>query len=126
MSRQQTAVQSAILLEHGSGATRLFTNPTTMAWVGRKLGNGADGSVILAPGAHPIRAGLIEGSSDVIGIHGPDGRFVAIEVKTAGYNKRPAHQKAFLRMVLELGGLAGFARSAEDAGRILAGEALGV
>lgn len=124
MSQQQTAAQNRILLEHGARPdVRLFTNPTSMVWVGRRIGTAENGGILLAPGAHPIRAGLIEGSSDLVGI-GPGGRFAAIEVKTAGYNKRPEHQRGFLRMVYELGGLAGFAMSPEDAGRILAGEPL--
>ncbi len=61
----------------------------------------------------PIRFGLCVGSSDLIGIT-PDGRFLAIETKTAKGRIRPEQQR-FIDAVREKGGIAGIARSPEDA-----------
>lgn len=67
-----------------------------------------------------IRYGLCVGSSDIIGI-APDGRFLAIEVKRVGGAVRKG-QPEFIRAVRRTGGLAGIARSVEDAMRIVRGE----
>lgn len=61
----------------------------------------------------PIRFGLCVGSSDLIGIT-PDGRFLAIETKTAKGRIRPEQQR-FIDAVRAKGGIAGIARSPEDA-----------
>jgi hypothetical protein len=67
-----------------------------------------------------IRYGLCKGSSDIIGI-APDGRFLAVECKTATGRVRP-EQMQFIDAVRLAGGLAGIARSADDAVRIARGE----
>jgi len=64
----------------------------------------------------PIRYGLCVGSADLIGI-APDGRFLAVEVKTATGRTTEA-QDRFIAAVLRRGGRAGVARSASDAVRI--------
>jgi hypothetical protein len=61
----------------------------------------------------PIRFGLCVGSSDLIGI-APDGRFLAVEVKTKTGRVRPEQQR-FIDTVIARGGIAGVARSAEEA-----------
>lgn len=61
----------------------------------------------------PIRFGLCVGSSDLIGIT-PEGRFLAIETKTAKGRIRPEQQR-FIDAVRAKGGIAGIARSPEDA-----------
>ena len=79
----------------------------------------------------PVRFGLgndstklkkIFSSSDLIGI-GPNGKFVAVEVKAPGWKKpRDAHEVAqanFIGAVQARGGLAGFATSLEDYYRIV-------
>ena len=53
------------------------------------------------------------GASDLLGL-GPGGRLIAFEVKSATGRATP-QQKAFIRMVLERGGIAGVVRSVEDA-----------
>jgi hypothetical protein len=67
-----------------------------------------------------IKYGLCKGSSDVIGV-APDGRFLAVEVKTATGRVRP-EQTRFIEAVRAKGGRAGVARSTEDALRIAKGE----
>ena len=57
----------------------------------------------------PIRYGLCVGSADLIGV-APDGKFLAVEVKTATGRTSEA-QDRFIAAVLRLGGRAGVARS---------------
>lgn len=61
----------------------------------------------------PIKFGLCPGSSDLIGIC-PQGRFLAVEVKTPTGRVSEAQQR-FIDAVRAAGGLAGVARSVEDA-----------
>lgn len=61
----------------------------------------------------PIRFGLCVGSSDLIGI-APDGRFLAVEIKTCKGRATP-EQLRFIGAVRARGGIAGIARSPEDA-----------
>lgn len=88
-----------------------FRNETAGAYVGRVLYRQGD-EVSLAR-AQFIQAGLCVGSSDLIGWT-PDGRFLAIEVK-AERGRASRDQLSFLGAVLKAGGVAGVARSAEDA-----------
>jgi len=62
--------------------------------------------------------GLCKGSSDLIGMRREDGRFVAIEVKRPGGNRRP-EQHNFIELVRSFGGLAGFAENIEQARSII-------
>ncbi len=66
-----------------------------------------------------VRYGLCKGSADIIGI-APDGRFLAVECKTETGHVR-TEQVQFLEAVRKAGGLAGVARSADDAVGILRG-----
>ena len=61
----------------------------------------------------PVRFGLCVGSSDLIGI-APDGRFLAVEVK-APKGRVTDKQQSFINNVIQQGGLAGVARSVNDA-----------
>lgn len=67
-----------------------------------------------------IRYGLCVGSSDIIGIT-KDGRFLAVEVKTATGAVRKG-QPEFIAAVRRAGGYAGIARGVEDALAIARGE----
>ena len=64
----------------------------------------------------PIKFGLCVGSSDIIGIT-PNGRFMAIECKTAIGQPTDA-QLRFINAVQRAGGRAGIARCADDAVKI--------
>lgn len=57
------------------------------------------------------------GGSDIIGLY--KGRFLAVEVKTAT-GPTSKEQKAFISMVVSHGGIAGIARSVDDALELLA------
>ena len=108
----ELAVQNAIRLEHGSGPARLWRNNT--------------GALKDATG-RLVRYGLCPGSSDLIGLRTRIiteadlghrfAQFVAIEVKDRG--RLTEQQQAFITMVQQAGGMAGVARSVEDARRIL-------
>ena len=108
----ELAIQNAIRLEHGSGPARLWRNNT--------------GALKDAQG-RLVRYGLCPGSSDLIGLRTRIiteadlghrfAQFVAIEVKDRG--RATAEQQAFIAMVQAAGGLAGIARSIEDARSIL-------
>lgn len=67
-----------------------------------------------------IRYGLCKGSSDIIGIS-PDGKFLAVEVKTKTGRVRP-EQETFIAAVKRAGGRAGVARSVDDALKIANGD----
>lgn len=60
-----------------------------------------------------VKFGLCTGSSDLIGIHKPTGRFVAIEIKSAN-GKRSDYQRLFADLVESCGGLYILAFSVAD------------
>ncbi len=108
----ELAVQNAIRIEHGSGPARLWRNNT--------------GALKDAAG-RLVRYGLCPGSSDLIGLRTRIiteadlghrfAQFVAIEVKDRG--RLTPEQERFIAMVQQAGGMAGVARSPEDARAIL-------
>ena len=122
--------QQQILLAHGSGSVRLWRNNVGTGWAGQatKVTGGnrqaiaaglRPGDVVIRQG-RPLHAGLCVGSSDLIGYRVVDrvAQFVALEVKSA--NGRPtAQQLQFIDHINAVGGLAGIARSVDDAAAIL-------
>ena len=105
-------VQNQIRLDLGRGPVRLWRNNT--------------GALKDAAG-RLVRYGLCPGSSDIIGLRQvvvtPDmvghtlAVFAAIEVKDRG--RATPEQQAFIDAVATLGGMAGVARSVDDARAIL-------
>jgi len=67
-----------------------------------------------------VRFGLCVGSSDLIGLC-PDGKFLAIECKTA-LGQPTTAQLNFIAAVIRQGGRAGVARSGSEAVRIALGQ----
>jgi len=64
---------------------------------------------------HFIRYGVGGvGGSDLVGIHKPTGKFIAVEVKTSK-GKPSAAQLNFIEQVRAAGGIAGIARSVQEA-----------
>ncbi len=61
-----------------------------------------------------IRYGLLGGSSDLIGILKPTGRFIALEVKKPG-GRVSQKQKLFMDLVRSFGGFAAIVYSVADA-----------
>ena len=111
MSEQQT--QQQIRLALSRGPVRLWRNNT--------------GTLYDRQGS-PVTFGLCKGSSDLIGLRsitiGPEhvgqtmAVFAAVEVKSPTGRPTP-DQQAFIDTVQALGGLAGIARSVDDAAAIL-------
>ncbi len=60
-----------------------------------------------------VRYGLCKGASDIIGVC-PDGRFLAVEVKTTK-GRLTEDQERFIAAVRRSGGRAGVARCVDDA-----------
>ena len=123
-------IQQQILLAHSSGTTRLWRNNVGTGWAGQATkvtgGNLRAVSQALRPGdvvirqGRPLHAGLCVGSSDLIGYRQVDGiaQFVALEVKSAT-GSATKEQVQFLDHIQAAGGLAGIARSVDDAAAIL-------
>jgi hypothetical protein len=123
-------IQQQILLAHGSGTTRLWRNNVGTGWAGQatKVTGGnlraiaqalRPGDVVIRQG-RPLHAGLCVGSSDLIGYRQVDGiaQFVALEVKSAT-GRATKEQGLFIDHIQAAGGLAGIARSVDDAAAIL-------
>jgi hypothetical protein len=133
-------IQQRILATASDRDTRLWRNNVGLGWAGKSTRvtpeNRASVAAWLAPGDVVVRqgrvlqAGLCVGSSDCIGIRSvvitPSmvgrraGLFAAVEVK-APRSYASEGQRDFLAMVTSLGGLAGVARSPEEARAILDG-----
>ena len=65
-----------------------------------------------------VRYGLGQGGADLVGVLGPNGRFIALEVKT--YNWRVSHAQAcWLESVRKRGGIAAVVRSVEEACKVV-------
>lgn len=108
---KESQIQARIMLALSEAGCIVWRCETAGAWVGRLIHQQGD-TVTLAM-ARMIQAGLTKGGADIIGI-APGGRFIAVEVKTPTGRIRP-EQNLFLQRVREAGGIAGIARSVEDA-----------
>ena len=109
-------IQTQILLELSRGDTRLFRINAGTAWQGVVAEHTRDRLVLAHPRAVRLAA---PGVSDLIG-WAPGGRFAAIEVK-APRGRLTDEQAAFIELVRRSGGVAGVARSVEEARAILEG-----
>ena len=110
-------IQTSILLALSHGPTRLLRINAGVAWQGTVIERTPQRLVLARPYAIKLAA---PGVSDLIGW--TQGRFVAIEVK--GGRRQPTdEQAAFIELVRRSGGLAGVARSIDDARAILEGRA---
>lgn len=106
--------------------SRMFRNNTGMAWQGTQL-QAPPGRVILKD-ARPVHYGLVVGGSDLIGWNSititPDmvGKkvavFTAVELK-AGRTSTSKDQINFIQQVRDAGGIAGIARTPEEAKSLL-------
>ena len=112
-SQCEHEIQQRIRLACGRGAVRLWRNNT--------------GALVDQQGRF-VRFGLCKGSSDLIGLRSLEitpelvgqrlAQFVAVEVKT-GQGVLSPEQRAFLRLVQQLGGVAAVCRSVEEAEQLL-------
>ena len=125
---KETNIQNRILLAVSNGKTRLFRNNTLQATAGQIASR--NGSTWVIKNARAVRVGLCPGSSDLIGFKTititPEmvGKqiavFTAVEVKTKT-GRVSKQQKKFISLIKNAGGLAGVARSPEQAKEILNG-----
>jgi hypothetical protein len=128
---KESPILKMILLSTGlTHKVKLFRNNTGMAWQGesvRTYTEKGDRYTILK-NARPIHAGLIKGSSDLIGwkeievtnqlVGKKIAVFVALEVKSEKGKASP-EQITFLQNVKNAGGICGVARSVQDSNDIL-------
>lgn len=109
MAETETSIVQKTLLALQRLPLRVWRNNTGQAWMGKAMPLKA-GQVITARhgdvlirGAHPVRFGL-PGSSDVLGLVGPSGRFLAVECKTLK-GEQHEQQEKFQAMVERFGGV---------------------
>lgn len=124
----ESATQSRILLAMSDIGVRLFRNNVGVGWVGKHT-RLADGSILIE-NPRPLHAGLTSGSGDLIGwtpvtiTADMVGRrvavFTSIEVKSRGGRLRKGQQH-WADTVNAEGGIAGIARSDEQAIEIIQG-----
>ena len=114
---KETAIQRLIMLSLSEAGCTVWRNETSGAWVGRVIHK--DGQQVTLSNARLIKFGLSIGSSDIIGMT-PDGRFLAVEVKTAT-GRATKDQLQFIESVKRAGGVAGIARCPADALKLIGG-----
>lgn len=109
---------------------RVFRNNVGLGWIGKSFHIQEESNIRVFPGdvvirqARPLHAGLVEGSSDLIGLKSITitqemvGRriavFVAAEIKTDN-GVVSTDQRNFLNMVNEAGGIGMVTKTPEDA-----------
>lgn len=114
-----------------AGKALIFRANVGQAWTGSKVSK-LPGNRVMISDARPFSTGLPTGFSDLFGlvpvvitadmVGQVVAVFTALEVKTAK-GKASEKQTAFIRAVNDNGGRAGVVRSADDAVRIVDGEA---
>jgi hypothetical protein len=122
MATVETNIMHRVMLAISKAGARVFRNNVAQAWVGAVVSRSATTITLLNP--RPLHAGLCNGSSDIIGWKTvevtPDmvgkkvALFVAIETKSPRGRPSP-EQLNFIQQVKEAGGLAGVAKSDDDA-----------
>lgn len=108
----ETRVQTDIMVGC-SDIAALFRVPAGLYWQGKR---NTDGTIT---SARAVRV-VVKGYSDLTGWRRSDGKFVAIEVKT-NRGRASKEQLHFIEQVKQAGGLAGIARSVEQARNIILG-----
>lgn len=111
MAESESSIQRRIQMALSAAGCIIWRNETAGAYMGRVIHKA--GEQVTLDRARFLPAGLCRGSSDLVGI-APDGRFLAVEVKTS--KGRPTkEQERFLLAVNRAGGIAFIARSADEA-----------
>ena len=104
-NREHDELVARILAKAGQDPTvRLFHNRTSKV---RALGSG-----------QMVDRGLIRGGTDIVGVVGPRGIWLGIEVKTGRATTTP-EQRAHAEYMRACGAVVGVARSLEDADRLI-------
>ena len=113
---EETKLQRLIMIALSNNGCMCWRNETAGAYVGKVIHK--DARIVTLQNAMLMQFGLCVGSSDIIGIHKPSGRFLAVEVKTAKGKPTP-EQLNFMSQVKSANGIAGIARSVQDALELL-------
>ena len=118
----ETKLMNTIMLALSQAGCTVWRNETAGVWVGKPVYR--DGQLVTLASARMIQAGLCKGSSDLVGITPVTitqemvgqtlGVFTAAEIKTKT-GRLSAEQDRFLAAVRAAGGIAGVARSVDDA-----------
>ena len=113
---QETKIQRQIMLALSAAGHTVWRNETGRFWTGRIIHK--ENTSVTLSNAIMIPCGLAVGSCDLIGIQAGTGRFFGIEVKTPK-GRVSKEQKNFIEHVKKMGGLAGIARTPEEALNLL-------
>ena len=113
---EETKLMRLIMVALTQAGCLVFRNETSGAYVGKVIHK--DARIVTLANAQMMTFGLCVGSSDIIGIHNPTGRFLAVEVKTKT-GRASKEQINFIEQVRAANGIAGIARSVEDALRLI-------
>jgi hypothetical protein len=135
----ETALQQRILADVGASVThRLWRNARGKYFAGSPITRGPgivtlQASDLVLRGGTQVSAGLCDGASDLVGIvsvpvrlldpDGIAGIFAGIEIKTPK-GETGKHQLAWIEVIRSLGGIAGRARSVDEARALIAGGGL--
>ena len=127
MAKAENNIFKEIRLAVSTGCSRLFRVNTGRGWTGNRIQKNPNGSITIYD-PRPFSTGTPAGFSDGVGWHTvtitPDmvnqkvAIFTAIEAKTPT-GRVSKDQQNFIDRVKEAGGIAGVARSAEDAVKLL-------
>jgi hypothetical protein len=107
----ETRLMHQIMLALSEAGCTVWRNNTGQAWHGKVIHKAGQQVTLSDAWMQPY--GICVGSSDLIGI-ATDGRFLAIEVKTAT-GRVTKEQQTFIDAVCRAGGRAGIARSVNEA-----------
>lgn len=109
---EETKLMRLIMVALTQADCLVFRNETSGAYVGRVIHK--DARIVTLANSQMMTFGLCVGSSDIIGIHKPTGRFLAVEVKTKT-GRASKEQINFIEQVRAANGIAGLARSVQEA-----------
>lgn len=113
---EETKLMRLIMVALTKADCLVFRNETSGAYVGKVIHK--DARIVTLANAQLMTFGLCVGSSDIVGIHKPTGRFLAVEVKTEKGNPTK-EQINFIEQVRAANGIAGIARSVKEALELL-------
>lgn len=112
----ETKLQRLIMVALSQAGHTVFRNETGRFWTGRVIHK--DGKQVTLTNAMMIPVGLAVGSCDLVGLQRDTGRFFGVEVKTKA-GRVSTEQSQFIKTIKQRGGIAGVARSVEDALELL-------
>lgn len=122
----ETELVRRILMAATQEGARLFRQNVGMGWAGTVIERTP--ARLVLENYRPLHAGLVKGSSDMVGLHpvlvteqmvgSRLAVFTGIEAKTKR-GRATKEQENFIRFVRQFGGIAGIARSPDEAVQII-------